>query len=89
MNWLEKIQNSKKLHVIGLMSGTSADGLDLARITITADPDKATFVLEDFVTFDYSQEIKDKILKIAAPNGGNVEDVCRLNFFLGHLYFHP
>ena len=67
------------------MSGTSADGLDVARLSINPK-NPADFTLLDFITYEYSPEIRKKILAVSAPNGGNVEDVCNLNFFLAHLF---
>jgi len=79
-------KDKEKLEVLGLISGTSADGLDLALIRIQPNADKPTFTLRKFFTCKFPAEVQKRILDIAAPNGGNVEDVCQLNFFLGHLY---
>lgn len=67
------------------MSGTSADGLDIAHLGINPK-NQADFTLLDFITYEYSPEIRKKILDVSAPNGGNIEDVCNLNFFLAHLF---
>lgn len=86
MRWFDKFCGDVKLQAIGLMSGTSADGLDLAFITIQQGKEIPEFILQDFITIDYSPDLKEKILQVAAPNGGSIEEVCKLNFFLGHLY---
>ena len=81
-----KLFNKKsEIHAIGLMSGTSADGLDVAHVLINPDSD-VDFTLLDFFAYEYSPEIKQKILAVSAPDGGKIEDVCELNFFLGHLF---
>jgi len=86
MKWFDQIHSEKKLNALGLMSGTSADGLDIAHIVIDPRKSETAFELENFKTYHYSSDVKCKILDVAAPNGGNIEDVCRMNIFLGHLY---
>ena len=86
MKWFEKINSDVDLYALGLMSGTSADGLDIAFVKIEPCDPAPKFTLLDFTTREYPAEIKQKILSVAAPDGGNVEDVCKLNFFLGHLF---
>lgn len=86
MKWFEKITGRTTLFALGLMSGTSADGLDIAYVKIELRDPAPQFTLLDFTTREYPDEIKQKILSVAAPEGGDVTDVCRLNFFLGHLF---
>ena len=86
MKWFEKINGVASHHALGLMSGTSADGLDIAWVKIEPRDPAPEFTLLDFTIREYAAEIKQKILSVAAPDGGSVEDVCRLNFFLGHLF---
>ncbi len=87
MNWLDRLLAKAELQAIGLMSGTSADGLDVAHVNIRPTGEQqAEFTVKEFFTWSYPTEIKNLILNVAAPNGGNIEDVCRLNFFLGHLF---
>jgi anhydro-N-acetylmuramic acid kinase len=74
------IQNPATLRVAGLMSGTSADGIDVAIIEV--DQDGLTTLASG--TFPYPDAIRKAILSM--PQSGTTADVCRLNFLLGELF---
>lgn len=87
MKWFEEFRNKKTLRAIGLMSGTSVDGLDIVLIQIEQtqkDPPKLEVL--SFVTVTYPPEIRKLILANTFPNKSSLEDSCRLNFKLGHLF---
>jgi anhydro-N-acetylmuramic acid kinase len=86
MKWFEDFRQKSCYHAIGLMSGTSADGLDIAHIRLEKRPNKPHLELLSFHSQPFSDTTREFILATAAPDGGNVEEVCSLNFFLGHLF---
>jgi len=70
--------------VVGLMSGTSLDGIDAALVKIEEKP-CLKIKLVEFVTLEYSREIYKEILICCNEQLGTVDKVCRLNFKLGEL----
>ena len=69
--------------VIGLSSGTSADGVDAALVRITGDGVSTRVELMAGRTYPYEPVVKDAILRLP---GGSVAEVCRMNFVLGELF---
>jgi anhydro-N-acetylmuramic acid kinase len=69
----------KKMKVIGLMSGTSADGITAA---LTLISEKSLQVLR-FKTFPFKKEMREKILGASRLN---LKDISRLNAELGILF---
>lgn len=72
--------------IIGLMSGTSLDGLDIAVCNISGYGKETRIVLEHFATKEYSAEQKEKIRKVFAKPGGRLEDITLLNAWIGSLH---
>jgi anhydro-N-acetylmuramic acid kinase len=66
------------MRVAGLMSGTSADGVDVAIVDIDAGKVRVRV----FDTFPYSAQLRKCILKQSL----NVADVCHLNFVIGEVF---
>jgi anhydro-N-acetylmuramic acid kinase len=71
--------------VIGLMSGTSADGVDVALARITGSGDEIKASLLAFETVAYHEAVRRAILSLFAPDAP-VIDVCRMNFSLGRVF---
>ncbi len=69
--------------VIGLMSGTSVDGIDAAVVEID---NKKPPRLVEFATYPYQKSLRKRILATSSPGGGSTEDVCCLNFLLGEVF---
>ncbi|MDQ6827541.1 MAG: anhydro-N-acetylmuramic acid kinase, partial [Gemmatimonadota bacterium] len=70
--------------VVGLMSGTSADGIAAAAVRFCERPDATiTPELLSFETTAYSDEQRGRIL--AATERGTPREYCRLSFDLGEL----
>jgi anhydro-N-acetylmuramic acid kinase len=70
------------------MSGTSADGIDVALARITGKGKKLRARLEDFCTIPYPSEVRRAVLRIAnaGPNRIlSVAEISQLNFVLGEL----
>src|SRR2546426_3067646 len=72
------------MYVIGLMSGTSADGVDAALVDIRATGHDLKITLKAFRPYPYQTAFRERLLQAMA--GGAVEDVCHLNGALGEWF---
>jgi anhydro-N-acetylmuramic acid kinase len=81
-NIFAKLAAKKKLRVAGLMSGTSADGVDVAIADI--GPDKANVLAFD--TFPYPTPLRQAIFRLFRPETSHVDDICHMNFVLGEVF---
>jgi len=76
------IHAKKVLRIAGLMSGTSADGVDVAVI----DFDGRGVRVVGFDMVRYSKKIRESIFKLFDPATSRVDEICRMNFFIGELF---
>lgn len=72
------------MQVIGLMSGTSADGVDAALVEIESPAGRPAVRLLAFEELPYPAGLRQRILALAS--GGGVEELCHLNAYLGELF---
>lgn len=72
--------------VIGLMSGTSADGIDAALVEISGEPPSLDWRLVAHTLTEYPPQVRDAIFKAFRPETGTVDLLCRLNFDIGHIF---
>ena len=69
--------------VIGLMSGTSADGIDAAVVEISGAPPRLRWRMLAHVATPHSAERQREILACCDPRSATVDRVCALNAALG------
>jgi anhydro-N-acetylmuramic acid kinase len=80
---LAKVAAKPERMVIGLMSGTSMDGLDIALCLINGAGRDTKFELKAFKTVDYTNDFKEKILSIFSKEMVSLETLCLLNAWVG------
>ena len=80
---LNQIANKEAKLILGLMSGTSLDGLDLALCKIQGSGLQTKFDLLHFETFAYSNELRNELKEIFCKEEVSLEKVCLLNNFIG------
>lgn len=73
-------------YVVGLMSGTSLDGIDAALIKIKDYGENTKVQLIDFINHEMPISIKNEIKECCDIEKSNVEKICSLNFKLGYLF---
>lgn len=83
--FFELLKRDKKL-VIGLMSGTSVDGIDAAIVEITGHGLETEVDLIAFETFPFPSGVPQRILALCHPDTGRVDDICEMNFYIGYLF---
>ncbi len=86
MNRLLRLQPKKQKLIIGLMSGTSVDGIDAILLRVRGSGVRTKFQQLSFRTYPYSKETRRVILNNSVPASGSVEEICRLNVLLGELF---
>lgn len=67
------------------MSGTSLDGLDIAIVDFSMQPDRLHFDVKKFVTVPYSGELKSELLRLMDAQAA-LQPVSAMNMYLGELY---
>lgn len=72
--------------IIGLMSGTSLDGLDIALCEIKGSGGDTTVELLEFETFDYDAETKKRLKKISSVPKVSLDEVCLMHTWLGDYH---
>src|SRR5262249_58330483 len=74
------------MFVLGLMSGTSADAIDIALTRISGAPPNLKSDLLNHTTIAYSTPLQKEILRVAEQNPITPGHLSQLNFRLGHAY---
>src|SRR5262249_8498770 len=73
--------------VAGVMSGTSADGINVALVRLTSSRAGAPSLrVLAHAEYPYPKEVRRKVLANMNANRASVADLSRLNFLLGELY---
>jgi anhydro-N-acetylmuramic acid kinase len=83
---LYQIAQKSSRYIIGLMSGTSMDGLDIALCELSGSGEETEVKLLNFDTVDYSEEIKTEIRKVFAKQTIDFQHLALLNEWIGTLH---
>lgn len=87
MRILQDILAKPERLIIGLMSGTSADGIDAAVIRLHQHAvDDIEVSLLAFASIPFTEEMRRFIVDMADPEHGRVDTICRMNFVLGERF---
>ena len=72
--------------VIGLMSGTSVDGIDAALVRIRGSGEHTEFALQKFLNVPYPPSLRRMIIANSDAAGARIDAVTTLDFLLGELF---
>jgi len=79
---MKTLAAKRVLRVVGLMSGTSADGIDAAIVDVGPRGVK----LLAFDTYPYPPALRRRVFALFGPRTSRVDEICHLNFVLGELF---
>jgi anhydro-N-acetylmuramic acid kinase len=71
---------------IGLMSGTSLDGLDIALCSFTGNGLQTRFKLLQFITIPYPESFKSEVQQVFARKTVDLEKLTILNAYVGNYH---
>jgi anhydro-N-acetylmuramic acid kinase len=77
---------SKPLLVLGLMSGTSADAIDVALARISGAPPNVSPKLVNRTSINFPKAIRTEILRVAEQQPISAGELGQLNFRLGEVF---
>jgi anhydro-N-acetylmuramic acid kinase len=83
---LVQITRKQKRTVIGIMSGTSVDGIDAALTEIEGHGATARVELKAFRSFPFPAGMRSRIFKLFDPASARIDQICNLDFLLGELF---
>ena len=83
MRQLKRLEEKETLRVIGLMSGTSADGMDAVLTEITGAGLRTRVRTLGFVSLPYTDEERAAILRLASGSSGGSRELTQFHFWLG------
>jgi len=84
-NILRKLTAKKKRLAIGLMSGTSLDGMDAALVEIESAGLSIRVKFLDFLTLPYNNGVHSILMKAVMGEEGGSRLFCCLNFLMGEI----
>lgn len=86
---LSGFQAAQDRRIIGLMSGTSADGIDAALIRLREKREMDDGLSLDVLGFDtiaFPPGLRDRVMEVSDPETGRIDELGRLHFELGELF---
>ncbi|WP_064197194.1 MULTISPECIES: anhydro-N-acetylmuramic acid kinase [Emticicia] len=83
---LYRIAQKKERLIIGLMSGTSMDGLDVALCKFRGSGGDTEVSVIGFETIGFDEEVKDEIRQVFAKPTISFLQLCVLNPWIGNLH---
>jgi anhydro-N-acetylmuramic acid kinase len=86
MKKLISLNSKKKKFVIGLMTGTSVDSVDVSLIEIRGNWLDTKIKLVGFAEYSLPKGLKEIILKNSNSGTSDVSEISQLNFLLAQIY---
>ncbi len=83
---LQKIAEKPLRRIVGLMSGTSVDGIDAALVELRGTQDAPEVRLLAFEDRPFPDEVRRGIFELFEPQNATSERVGRMSYILGKLY---
>jgi len=83
---LSELKEKKTRRIIGLMSGTSVDGITAALANITGTGNDVKIDLIGFRTYPYDSQVRERVFDLFNPGESTVQDVCEMNFVVGEAF---
>ena len=83
---LYRLAQKPERRIVGLMSGTSLDGLDVALCRVVGSGPQTRVVLEHFTTVAYEETFKDSIRAVFAKKQVDFEHLTLLNARIGEQH---
>jgi len=88
---LQRAISKRRRRIVGLISGTSADGVDAALLEVESrgpapGPASLEWELLSFVSLPYPDPVRREILAVQQGADRVLERLTRLHFLLGHLF---
>lgn len=74
------------MRVIGMMSGTSADGIDAALVRIEGAPPAISTKFEAHFHAAYPARVREAVLRFANGGAGTAGEISELNFLIGEEF---
>ena len=74
------------MKVLGLMSGTSVDGIDAAIVDMEGGPEDLSVELHAFTCVPFTTTQQEQIFQLFGPATGTVDRICQMNFALGEWF---
>lgn len=79
--------SAKGIHrVVGMMSGTSVDGVDAALIELSREGGAPRVKLLAFENTPYPKGVRERVFELFRPETSTVDRIGYMNFLLGELY---
>src|SRR6202043_995818 len=79
-------RRGQSMLVLGMMSGTSADGIDVGLARISGRPPRLSIKLEGHHHVPFSSSLRKTILRVANAEPKETAEISQLNFALGEEF---
>ena len=86
MERLNALAAKEERLVIGLMSGTSVDGVDAALVRIRGGGPGVQIALEHFASYPFDPAVREEVFRLFRPETSDVVSICQMNFVLGEVF---
>ncbi len=86
MRFIKDISPDEKRIVLGMMSGTSCDGVSCALIEVQGLREEKKIKFIGYYQYPYPKEIKEKIFQVYPPNFFKAKDLVRLHHAIGEIF---
>lgn len=83
---LEEIRKKSVRRVVGLMSGTSVDGIDAALVEIGGTDEAPEVRLIAFEDRPWPEKVREQIFPLFRPETATVDKIGYMNFLMGEIY---
>lgn len=74
------------MKAIGIMSGTSLDGIDICLVNIHQIKKDYTYEIEQFKSYKYRLSLINKIKEASKNDTSTVQKICSLNYEVAYAY---
>src|SRR5215470_15001555 len=83
---MSRVPDNRSMLVLGMMSGTSVDGIDVSLVRISGAPPSLNIKLLNHTAVEFPAGVRKEILRVAEHNPITSGELSQIHSRLGHIY---